>query len=448
MPQIRPISAIGYPTPREADLSTKIAPPFDVQTSESKAQQLSRDPHAIVAIDLPYLPPKTVGPDHVYAEAGERYREWLSQGILQRRSKQALFAYQQVYKVGGKTFQRRGLIARVTVQPFGKDPVTGKGGVWPHEKTFREGTEDRIRLMRATRAQLSPVFGMYKDQGDRVGALLGKAIDRGGPDFHGTTAHDGTVHQVWAIDDPAAIAPITSALDGADIYIADGHHRYTTAWHYRDEVAEKNGGKLPGDHPANYVLMVLVSVDDPGMFILPTERVLGGMTGFSMEKLIAVAKGKLDIQPFTPGSGDLNKDVLALEASLPAAGHHAIGLYDPGSKKLYTATTTSADPLASTHADKSQAWRQLDVAIVQALLVEGICQPNFASGGAISWKYPQMDDFLKVAHQDGHQLGVIVQPTPLEAVLAVSKAGEVMPQKSTFFYPKLATGLVINPLDE
>jgi uncharacterized protein (DUF1015 family) len=449
MLHIRPIDALGFAAAftgaggGDHDVSALIAPPFDVLDGPSKKLLLAQSPCNIVEVDLPHLPAKTVGPDEAYQRAGAQFRAWRRQQVLVRRGRPALFAYQQTFDDGGRMRQRRGLFADVALQGFGKAP-DGRGGIHPHERTFPEGAEDRLRLMRTTKAQLSPVFGMYADPAGSVGGMIAEVIERGAPSFFGVTATDGVRHEVWAIDQAGDIERLTEAFAGADLFIADGHHRYTTALAYQREAAAQ--GALPPEHPANYCLFVLVSIEDPGMLVLPTHRVIGGLTGFSFEKFAAAAKGKLEIRPFA------GRDLDALARELPAAGPsaHAIGLYAPANARqpLWIATTTGADPLAATHANYSAPWRQLDVAIAQHLIVEQICQATFCPDRAVQWKFPHTFDELRMlADGKDYSLGLIMQPTPLKAVLQVSGAGEVMPQKSTFFYPKLATGLVIHPLE-
>ena len=452
MPQIKPLHAICYASQPGGDISSFIAPPYDVLDESAKAQLLNTQPHNIVGIDLPHLPAKSAGPDAVYEQAGNTYRQWLDQGVLVRRDRPAVFVYQQTYTVseslagiGGRTFQRRGLVANVAVQPFGRSP-DGPGAIYPHEQTFSGPKEDRMKLMCATKAQLSPIFGLYSNPAGQMQPVLGEVVDSGSPTFHGTTTNDSVHHEVWAVDDPDQIAQLTQSLGDSDIFIADGHHRYNTALNYRQRLIDE--GHFPengGDHRAGYCMFVLVAMQDPGMIVLPTHRVLGGMPGFTLEKFEQAATGKLKVTPFA------GNDLAALEAALPQAGPHAMGLYDPANpqKPLAIATPVSDDPLAQTHSGQSDAWRQLDVAILQHLIVEGICQPHLGSQGqSVAWKFPHSLDELKdQAHEDGYQLGVLMQATPLESVRLVSEAGELMPQKSTFFYPKLATGLAINGLE-
>ena len=443
MAQIRPIPAIHYGADVGRDLSTLIAPPYDVLDAAAKGELLGRDGRNIVAVDLPHLPAKTVGPDAVYAQAGDTFRAWLAQGVLTRRRSPALFAYQQTYQVDGRSYRRQGLMANLTIQPLGREgAVPGQGGIYPHEQTFSEPKEDRLKLMHATAAQLSPIFGLYDDcPGGEL--PLGPIIAGGEPTFYGTTEHDQALHEIWAIDDPGQIERLAGALAGVDVFIADGHHRYNTALMYRQGLIDAQG-PLPADHPAQCCLFVLVSMGDPGMIVLPTHRVLGGMPSFTFERFVQAAQGRLRIEPFA------GTDLAALERRLASAGPHAVGLYDPANpaSPLAVATTVEADPLAQAHPDRSAAWRNLDVAIVQYLLVEQICEPAFCGAGkGVTWRFPHtLAELREATAGRNHQLGVVMQATPLASIRLICRANELMPQKSTFFYPKLATGMVVSPV--
>ncbi|MDX1682249.1 MAG: DUF1015 domain-containing protein [Phycisphaeraceae bacterium] len=438
MDRIRPIPALAFPAPEDGDLSSRIAPPYDVLDESSKQALLDRDSQNIVKVDLPHLPPKTVGPDETYEAAGEQFQQWIDEGVLEARPA-AYYVYEQQYEVDGESYARRGLIANVRVQPFGDSPV-GEGGVYPHEETFSSPKEDRLKLMRATEAQLSPIFGLYSDPDQAIGGRIAAATE-GDPTFTGVTDNDGVEHRLWAVEDADAMAALSDQLQSAAIFIADGHHRYTTAINYRDELADAEG--IGPDHPAEWCMFVLVAMEDPGMVVLPTHRVLGSMSDFSVAALQEAAAGALEIQPADVA------DLAELEASLPDHGPHAMGLYTPGDESgtFWIATTVSDDPLAADHGEQCDAWRQLDVAILQHLVVEKICEPTFSDGASVDWKFPHdLDQVEAIADGEKYPLGVILQPTPLEAVKAVSEAGQRMPQKSTFFYPKVATGFAINPL--
>lgn len=443
MPRIQPIDAICFsaaldgPSPR--DISSFISPPYDVLTPQDKQRLLAQNACNVVAIDLPHCPPSEPGPQAVYDAAARQWQAWLNEGVLRRLGQPAFFVYQQAYEHDQRSYVRTGLIANLPVGPFGVSE-NGAGAVRPHEQTFSGPKEDRLRLMQATRCQLSPVFGLYCDADDQVASQLAR-VARQPQDFSGRTP-DGVLHRVWVLRDPAVGRRLQHALHGKDVYIADGHHRYTTALNYWQQLHDRG----ESCQAACWCMFVLVSMQDPGMLVLPTHRVLSNLSNFSMRRFCDAAQGKLNVRRFE--SADLRE----LEAALPQAGPHAIGLYDAGEpdphRRLWIATTLEADPLAAICPRQSPAWRQLDVAIAQHLIVERICAPAFGPpDGKWQWSFPHtLKEFQDAADQAPCGLGLLMQATPLRAVQQVSEAGDLMPQKSTFFYPKLASGLVFNPL--
>ena len=185
MPRTRPIDAIVFDAPPGADVSSKIAPPYDVLDADSKGQLVAGDPHNIAVIDLPHLPAKALGPDHVYEQAGATFRDWLAKGVLKRTEQPASYIYRQTFSVGDLTYRRCGLLTNVAVQEFGPSP-DGHGGIYPHEQTFSAAKQDRLKLMQACEAQLSSIFGLYSDPDEKVGPLLRSLIDKiGAPTMHG-----------------------------------------------------------------------------------------------------------------------------------------------------------------------------------------------------------------------------------------------------------------------
>jgi uncharacterized protein (DUF1015 family) len=457
MPSVFPFRAIQYakaPTKDGAlDVSNLVAPPYDVLDAHSKAALVAKSDRNVVSIDLPHIPAKELGPPAAYEGAAKAFRTWLADGTLAKSAEPVMFVYRETFTFKGKKHQRTGMACTVETVAFG--PRQG-GGILPHEETFSGPKEDRFALMKASRAQFSPIFGLHQDEKGEATALLQEVMASRKPDVVAHT-HEGfggpLLHEVWVIDDAPTIDAYASALRGEDIFIADGHHRYNTALNYLAKL--EAAGKVPADHPARRCMIVLVGMSDPGMVIGPTHRVLGGMSGWSWEAFRKAAAGKLDIM-------DAGTDLHAMERSLSGAasatGRNALGLYDFTTKKCYVATPSQEDPLKGTFRTKPLAWRTLDVALCQYLVVEGICQPALNSGQAVKWAFPHsIEEVLEIGAgaEKGSgggksfvpQLGVILLPTPLEAVRAVSRANELMPQKSTFFYPKLATGLFINELE-
>lgn len=454
MPSIHAFRAVQYAAPR-GDASALVAPPYDVLDPASKAALLAREPRNIVAVDLPHTPAKELGPPEAYARAADALRAWLGDGTLVRRPRPALFAYRQTFQTATRagtpaTVRRHGMACTLDLAPFG--PRAG-GGILPHEETFSGPKEDRLALMKATGAQLSPIFGLHADERGRATAVIQRVISRGAPDLSARLAGDGVLHEVWTVEDEPTIAAYRDALAGEDVFIADGHHRYTTQLNYVRHLESR--GHVPPDHPARRCMFVLVGMSDPGLVIWPTHRVLGGMRAYSLDALLRHAAGLLDVRPVPGGLESLDR-ALAGEST---PGQIRVGLFDFASGRAFIASPAgSDDPLAARFPGKPREWRTLDVAFVQHVIVEELCQPKLNAGEPVRWAFPHT--IAEVAQigsgtetgaggggsfgATGAQLAVIVRPTPLDAVRAVSRAGELMPQKSTFFYPKLATGLFLN----
>ncbi len=434
MPHIRPFAAIRYASKPGVDLSRLIAPPYDVLDEVSKTELQARDPHNIVSVDLPHLPPKTVGPDAIYARAAVTLEAWLHAGVLKRDRRPALYPYTQTYDHHGITHHRRGYFGLVRLSPF------GQGQVIPHEKTYASAIEDRLKLMRNTRVQLSPIFGLFSDPKNEVTNLLYHNLAR--PEM--SAELDGVRNDLWSVIDAEAENKVIDLMGTRPIYIADGHHRYTTALAYQAELEKAHGGPLPPTHPANYCLFNLVSLQDPGLVVLPTHRLLGGIAGFEIEGL------KLALAPhFTVEESTMHASEMASFGQdwLKTQPPHTFGLFDGATHMLYVLRLKNADLLAEFEPGESTTWHHLDVAILQRFLIDEIFQKAFSATGEITRGYTA-DASTIPTQVDGkkYQLAVLLQPTPLTALEELGKQGGLMPQKSTYFFPKLATGLVINPL--
>ncbi len=421
MPAFKPIPTLRYAVSSDdststADLTTKIAPPYDVLDEGPKQTLLQRDPHNIVAVDLPVTPPKTVGPDEAYAAAAQQLAQWIGTGVLVRDDTPSVIAYEQVYEVNGQTMKRRGLFCGLGLEEFNRRG----GGIFRHEMTLAGGIGDRTKLMAATSAQLSPIFGVFSDPDAVVTSQLAEHFDGRDPDYHGQT-DDGVDHRCWIVNDPPALKTLSGHFEGTDVFIADGHHRYTTALQF-----SKDHVQLPG---AANCLFVLVAAEDPGMIVLPTHRVICGLAGISTDKLADLLS---------------NHEDFTLTAS---ADDSMFGIYDPTTKQTVGLNPKHDDVLAEYLPDKPEVWRKLDVAILHEGLIERVLKPQFGPD-CVTFKYTADLNAMKtMAGEEPGRLGIIMRSTPLDSVMAVSLADEVMPPKSTYFYPKLATGLVMHPLD-
>jgi len=432
LPQIRPFAGVHFAKSLGPDLSALIAPPFDVLDEKSKAALQAKHANNIVTIDLPYLPPKAVGPDEVYSNADFVMQQWLKKGILEKFPRPAIYPYTQSFDHNGRMYHRRGFFAAVKISAF------GEGQVVPHEKTYREAIEDRLKLMRATKTQMSPIFGLYSDSRHEMTNLIYKNLGR--PEY--TATLDGVKNDLWSIHDTDIERQLMDFLGRKPVYIADGHHRYTTALTYKQELEAKNGGPLPPNHPANFCMFVLVGMQDDGLLILPTHRLIGNVEAFNIEAFKAAVDGNFDVAEST-----VTPDKVAdyVDIFLPKQPAHTFGLYDGRSKKLYQLTCKNPDVLEKLEPNLSEASRRLDVAILQRYLLDEIIQPNFADGKQVTKQYTAYASEI-VPKTDGvkSQIAILLKSTPLSSLEQLGQVNEVMPQKSTYFFPKLATGMVMN----
>lgn len=430
MASIRPFAAIRYA--RSADISTCIAPPYDVLDERGKASLLARNADNIVAADLPHLPAKTVGPDAAYAGAAAKLSRWLANGILAQDKRHAIYLYQQTYHHGDRTFHRKGLFALVKLSPF------GEGYVVPHEQTYESAIEDRLKLTRATGTQLSPIFGLFSDPRNEITSLLYKNVGR--PLQHGLL--DGVTNDLWSITDADLENQVIDFLGHKPIYIADGHHRYTMALQYKKEL-EAAGGPLAPNHPANYCMFALVGLQDPGLIILPTHRLIGNLSNFSIPAFIAAVADQLEVIEQMTSPDNLAQAA----ATLAREPIHTFGLFDGTAHRYYLLRIKNPDILESLAPAYSEEWRRLDVAILQRYLIDEVFAKKFAGPTPLLKGYTAYaDEIPQQVDGNRYQLGLLVRPTPLHALEQLGKTGEVMPQKSTFFYPKLATGMTLYSL--
>lgn len=428
MAEIKPFAALRY-NPRQfgKDLSAVVAPPYDVLDANDKAALLRRSDRNIVAVDLPHVPPKTAGPDELYAAAATRLQDWVSDGTLAVEPDPALYVYHQIYSHAGRQFTRKMFLASMRLEPF------GQGHVFPHEQTFGGPKEDRLKLMQATQCQLSPVFGLYNDPGNVVSGMLDSKRE---PEV--TAELEGVVHRVWVLQDAAIIATVTELMQDRAVFIADGHHRYGTALNYREYLTARTG-PLTLDHPANYVLIGLCAMEDPGCVILPTHRILSGFAD-PQQALAALEKG-VRLQPAGPA------DPAFSDGGLGATSAADVAVYVAAGDRRYLGTFTDRKVLEKLAPDRSPAWRKLDLAYLHRYLIDELVTKEVLGGNPPTIHYiKSAADAIKDARET-NGICILTRPGTMVELRAVCEAADLMPQKSTYFYPKLATGLVIHRLE-
>jgi uncharacterized protein (DUF1015 family) len=418
MAEVRPLSALHYNLAAIGALDDVVAPPYDVIDAELRAALLARSPFNVVEIDLPEAP---AGGDR-YEHAAETLEEWALQGIFAADREPALWALTQDYEgPDGSRHTRRGLLCRVRVTPY------GPGLVRPHERTQPGPKEDRLRLTEATRHNLSPIFSLYP--GDAWRHVEG--FTRAEP-WAELTDDEDTVQRVWRIGDPEAHRAVAAELAESELLIADGHHRYETARVYADEI----GGE--GAH--RYTLMALVSLSDPGLTVFGYHRLLFDLDAPERQEALAATLRE-----------NFELEEVALD-QLDPAGEPGVGVFGYVDShfrrgfrlRLKPAARTVLDAALAGHSD---AYRELDAAILETLVLRGalaMSEQDVEAKRGIS--YTASAERALASLDEGTQAVFLMRPTPVEQVRAVAAAGETMPPKSTYFFPKLPTGIVFSPL--
>ncbi len=425
MADVRPINALHYDLDKVGSLDAVAAPPYDVIDAAGRAALLARSPYNAVAIDLPKpfdpADPDYDAPGDPYARARETMDRWRAEGALLADAEPAYWAMTQDYRApDGNQYSRHGILCRVRVEDY------ETGTVRPHERTHPGPLEDRLKLTRATLHNLSPIFSLSTED---AWPLVEPAVQ--GEPWGEATDADGTVNRVWRVADPAIVAAVTERLAGAQLLIADGHHRYETARAYRDEVG--------GEGPWNYTLMSLTGLDDPGLLVFPTHRLLA--LGGDSERLGKIGAGLRDL---------FEAEEVAREEIDPAGeqGVGVFGLYDSFHKQAYRLRLKDVEALDRRLAGKPEAYRRLDSAILETLVLKGLAgMSDHDIDARNGLEYAKsVDEALGRVDSGDFDLALIQRPVPVEQVKAVAETEENMPPKSTYFFPKVMTGLVFNPV--
>jgi uncharacterized protein (DUF1015 family) len=417
MAEILPLRALHYDLAVVGALADVVAPPYDVIDSPQRAALLARSPFNVVAVDLPEGEPDR------YASARELFESWQLQGAVVRDSQDALWAHTQQYTgPDGVAQTRRGFFCRVRIEEY------GPGRVRPHERTHPGPREDRLRLTRATRANMSPIFSLYSDPAGAAWAALEPATAQA-PWGEASDAQ-GTVHRLWRVADERAIAAVQAAARGAELLIADGHHRYETARAYAEEV----GGE--GDH--RYVLMCLVALEDPGLTVFPTHRLVRGLDAARLQALRDALARDFEIAEVPPEE----------LAPAPASGPLQLGYIDSHHQRPLRLTLRDQAIADAALAGHSEAYRHLDTGVLEALLLKGALGLSDEDISHLrDFRYARdADEALGLVRSGEYDAAFLMRPTPVAQVRDVAAAGENMPPKSTYFFPKLLTGLLFNPL--
>jgi uncharacterized protein (DUF1015 family) len=427
VPVVRPFRALRYPADA-VDLANVVAPPYDVIDPARHAELLGRDPRNVVRLDLP-LAEQGDEPDARYRRAARTLAEWRSSGVLRADARPALYAYEQVYRLPGSDDERtqRGFFGRLRIEPYGS-------GVRRHERTLPAPREDRYRLLRATGVNTSPVVMLYEED-DGAASLILEAVAATAPAAD-LTDDDGVTHRLWPVTEGEALATLATAAGTGPLTVADGHHRYETALRYRDE--RRVGAPASDPDPAwDYTLALFLDAAHEPLTTLPTHRVIRGLgDGWWQE-----ARSRLNDWFVV----DVVDSAEPLDQKFRSPGEVEGGRFGVWTRD--GGALLSARPYAFA-ALGDDAVSRLDVTrlglVLERLL--GLGPEEIAAGERLEYTHDAAEAIARVdRNAAGADAAFLLEATPVSAVLDVAAAGGVMPQKSTYFYPKALTGLVINP---
>lgn len=423
--------------PRRVDLGKVVAPPYDVISPEDRRRYYEQDPHNVVRLISGEVLPTDTAEDNKYLRAARFFSEWLHEGILRREPGPAMYVYRHEFvdPTTSESRTRQGVLAVVELVPFGE-------GILPHERTHARAKADRLSLTRAVGANLSPIFALYEDPASTVVDELTRLT--AGAAQLALTAEDGDRHTVWSITDVKAFRHLANVLGRSRLYIADGHHRYETALNFRDKMRLEHP-EAPPDAAFNYVLTLLVDVNDPGLMILPTHRIVHDLEGFDGERLVRSLSDRYRVRSYPDQAGLLaamHEPISAHRIGLAVVNSPSL-LWGGSGRGLIYATVDiprapSSDPVSS-----------LDVTVLHREVLQkelGLEDELVEREQHLSYSR-DLPVVLGRVEADSAQAAFLLRPPAVSDVAAVAQAGQVMPQKSTYFYPKPASGIVFNPLD-
>lgn len=420
MAEIRPFKALRF-TSKAGDIKNNVCPPYDIISPEERDALIKKSENNVIRLELPRG-------ENPYAEAGEILNDWLERGIVACDSQDGIYVYEEEFECEGREYKIRGIITLVRLEEF------SKGVVLPHEETLSKAKQDRFNLMSATFCNFSQVYSMYLDEDRKIKPLIDKIVAKKN-DVECVT-EDGIIHRLWIENDPALLSDIVSGFANKQLYIADGHHRYETALNFRNKMRED--GILDTDKGlGNYVMMFLADIDDEGLVILPTHRMVRDIENYSVDEVLAQISEKFDVERIDTLEG--------MKEKLDASANRAYAYYT-GGNGYYLCTLRDETETYKIHADRSKAYAELDVTGLHTHILEPVFKidkENMASQKNLVYTR-SLDEAIEKVNSGEFQCSFILRSTKMRQIKDVASAGDKMPQKSTYFYPKLITGLVMN----
>lgn len=423
---IKPFKGMKYDTAVAGDISALCCPPYDIISDEQRADFLAKNKNNIIRLELP-----KEGSDP-YAVAADVLNMWRDKGILTYDNTPCIYIYEMEFIAYGERKSVKGIIARVKLEEF------SKGIILPHEFTLSGAKEDRFNLMKSTNCNFSQIYALYMD-GEHTTLRTVDSCSNGKPELE-MTDEDGVTHRLWTIYDKGVIAKLVDDFSVRRLYIADGHHRYETALNYRNYCRE-NGLSQEGD-PCDYQMIFITDMEHPGLVVFPTHRLVYNLKDFDKQAVLVKCQRYFDVTP-KHGTDSIEKELAALYDN----GKKAFAFYC-GNQEWYLLVLKDINVMDDVLPDVSVASRRLDVSVLHSLVLEeifGIDKENMAK--QINLKYTKLfDDAIKGVDDGKYQCSFVLNPTRVTEIRDVAAAGEKMPQKSTYFYPKMITGMVMNDL--
>ncbi len=441
MADVRPLRGLRYNPDLITDFSAVITPPYDVINSDQQDSYYKKNPHNIIRLEFGKELPQDNDQTNKYTRAAQTLDEWLQQGILIREERPAFYLTEHRYPYQSGHQSYWGLVASVRLENF------ETGQIRPTEIIMKGPATDRLNLLRACQANLSPIMCVYRQTEGSLLSLL-PDIDLKKPSISGTDDF-GLTFNVWVITDDETVSRISDFFASRPLYIADGHHRYTTALAYRDEqIAECSS--TSSESASNFMMMTLISSEDTGLTLLPTHRLVKNIDSGLIAKLKERLNEHFHIRKLSPTCSTPSDNLLSWKKALNEAGEKGIAIGVYGIEGDSYLLLTPHDPTSLRDllpAEKPEAWKELDVSLLHGIILQGMLGIDGPEKEKECVEYfSDETEILQRIDSGTAQLGLLLNPVPVSSVIAVAEADVRMPPKSTYFYPKTAAGLVINPL--
>ncbi len=432
MAEVRAFRAFRYDLGRVGALADVVAPPYDVIDPALQDALYDRSTYNVIRLILNKESADDSEHNNRYTRAARCLRDWQMENILKQDSARSFYVYHQEFEAEGRRYTRKGFLARVRLEPY------GQGRIYPHEETLAGPKADRLKLFHSTAMNLSPIFGIFPDETRAVESCLDEAIHRAPPIE--AVDHLGVTSRLWPVSDQHAVTTTVGLMGPKPIFIADGHHRYETGLRYLED--RRQSGQINEEHPANFILMMLVAMSDPGLIILPTHRLISGLSGLNAERLSNLLAPHFEMAVIGKGEQGAKEAWEHIEADgsqdLLGFGTSADGIWQTARFK----NSALIDSLASNH---GKAWRGLAVAILHVVVLDNILAKAGADKPSCKYVHLLSEASTAVANRDC-DVAALVPPATMNHVEQIAGNLEKMPPKSTYFYPKLLSGLVFNSL--